>query len=261
MDVQVKSAVRVLQVLDYFDAIERAATVNEIARALGAPMSSTSILLRQMQQTGYLDRDSRRRYTLSIRVATLGRWSAPFLDPDGPVLRLMHELRRATSEFIILGAMRGDMVRYIYTLPSVRRTSVRNRTGTALPVATSCVGRMFMAGMSEHEVRRLVFQHNRKVGPERQIGLPSVLSHLGETRLRGYARSPEVITTDTSGLAIRLPEHIGPEPLVLAIGSVPPTIHRHCQEWAKLMIESLDGVFRSAGDSSAGWRRSIHRTS
>jgi len=42
---EVKSAVRVLEVLKYFDSIQREASVTEVARALGYPVSSTSVLL------------------------------------------------------------------------------------------------------------------------------------------------------------------------------------------------------------------------
>lgn len=50
----VKSAGRVLQILEFFDDVKREANVVEICRALGYPQSSTSVLLRSLVQLGYL---------------------------------------------------------------------------------------------------------------------------------------------------------------------------------------------------------------
>ena len=46
-NMNVKSAIPVFEVLEFFDEIQRGASLGEIARRLGYPVSSTSMLLRQ----------------------------------------------------------------------------------------------------------------------------------------------------------------------------------------------------------------------
>src|SRR3546814_5492035 len=71
----VKSAGRVLEILEYFDDLQRQSTVMEIADALGYPQSSTSALLRSLVGMGYLNYDAHARtYITSSRVALLGSW-------------------------------------------------------------------------------------------------------------------------------------------------------------------------------------------
>src|SRR3954467_12300537 len=71
----VKSAGRVLQVLEFFDEVQREARVQEIAERLSFPQSSTSVLLKCLVQLGYLDYDANSRSFLpSPRVALLGTW-------------------------------------------------------------------------------------------------------------------------------------------------------------------------------------------
>src|SRR3546814_21202607 len=71
----VKSAGRVLEILEYFDDLQRQSTVMEIADALGYPQSSTSALLRSLVGMGYLNYDAHARsYITSTRVALLGSW-------------------------------------------------------------------------------------------------------------------------------------------------------------------------------------------
>ena len=49
----VKSAARVLAILEYFDDLQRPSTVTEIAEELTYPQSSTSALLRSLVSMGY----------------------------------------------------------------------------------------------------------------------------------------------------------------------------------------------------------------
>lgn len=251
MDVKVKSAARALQILDFFDEIEREASVNEIAHELKIPVSSTSVLLNQMFEMGYLNRGKGgRSYIPSVRVTTLGIWIDPTLGADGPVMRIMQELARATSELVILATARGDTVRYIHTIPATGRVRVHTGAGTSLPLALSCVGRMFMATMPERAVREVVFRHNQRAGASKPLVLAEVLQHLAEIRRRGYARSPEAVIKGVSGLAIALPPCAGPEPMVLAIGALSHTIEARYREWSKLMMEGIESAFADSAASA-----------
>ena len=85
----VKSAVRVLEILEYFDCVQRAASVNEIAATLGYPLSSTSMLLQSLVDRGYLAQGEKRVYRLTPRVKLLGGCLSPLLDANGPVPSMM----------------------------------------------------------------------------------------------------------------------------------------------------------------------------
>jgi IclR family acetate operon transcriptional repressor len=246
MVVKVKSALRVLEILDYFDEIEREASVNEIAAKLHYPISSTSLLLRQMFEMGYLNRGATgRNYVPSIRVTTLGIWVDPSLGADGPVMRLMRELSKATSALIILATRRGDTVRYIHIIPAAGRVRVHIGAGTSLPLAISCVGRVFMAQLQEKEVRQIIFRHNQRADLEKQIRLTEVLDHLGGIRRRGYGKSLEAVMAGISGLAVMLPADAGPESMVIAIGGVSEVVNENYLAWSRLMVEGVHRTFDS----------------
>jgi hypothetical protein len=95
----VKSAGRVLQILEYFDEIQRTANVVEIAEMLKLPQSSTSALLRSLVAMGYLYFDRMARtYVPSCKVALLGNWVNSPLFMGGVVLQCMEELRERTGD-------------------------------------------------------------------------------------------------------------------------------------------------------------------
>ena len=73
--VTVKSAQRVLEVLEYFAATRDPATVAEVSRQLAFPQSSTSMLLSSLETLGYLTYDADdRTFRPTVRVMLLGSW-------------------------------------------------------------------------------------------------------------------------------------------------------------------------------------------
>jgi DNA-binding IclR family transcriptional regulator len=75
MQTSVKSALRAVQVFEFFLEIRRSATAKEIATGLDIPQSSTSMLLRSLRDHGYLDYDQKERtYLPTPRVTLLGAW-------------------------------------------------------------------------------------------------------------------------------------------------------------------------------------------
>src|SRR4051794_8560152 len=84
-DPMVKSAARVLEILEFFDEERAPATARKVAQALGYPQSSTSALLHSLVASGHLRLDARAHtYLPSLRVAMLGSgWLAPRLCGEG----------------------------------------------------------------------------------------------------------------------------------------------------------------------------------
>src|SRR3546814_13327494 len=91
----VKSAGRVLRILEYFDSVQREACVSEISRTLKWPQSSTSDLLKSMVSLGYLHNDRfRRPYRPTRRVCLLGNWVDQALVRQGERPIIAAELAR-----------------------------------------------------------------------------------------------------------------------------------------------------------------------
>ena len=126
VSVNVKSAVRVFEVLELFDTLRRDASLSEIARELGYPASSTSMLLQSMVECGYLAQGEKRTFRPTPRVKLLGAWIAPVLDPNGPVISMMEWLGTQCGQAIYVSgrhAQRGF------------RSSRRQRRSPGLPPA------------------------------------------------------------------------------------------------------------------------------
>ncbi|MGD9941624.1 MAG: IclR family transcriptional regulator [Burkholderiaceae bacterium] len=243
---EVKSAVRVVMILEYFDTVRRAAGVLEIARALNLPQSSTASILRSLVKLGYLAQGEQRLYHPTPRVTLLGSWVDPDLAPDGRLIALMNDLSKLTGETIILAVAAGAGVRYIHIIPSTQRVRLHVNVGDARPLVTSGTGRLFMSEMEVDQVRRAVFRHNALRGPdEPEISLAAVRRDSQQIRRNGYCVSLDRLVKGVGLICAMLPRRDSGAMMAVAIGAPSVALRARMQEFVRTLKECVDG-YRSS---------------
>jgi len=245
----VKSAVRVLEVFEFFDRVQREATVSEIARELGYPQSSTSVLLGNLAELGYLRHGAdRRSYFPTPRVSMLGSWLEPMLLPSGPVQRMMDELGAATGETVILATPVRDQVQYVHVVPATTTMRMHVGPGTLRPLLLSGLGRLFAIDLNEPQLRSMVLRHNDGAHAKEQISLAALRRDLLTIRSQGYAVSLNRITAGAGVIGMRLPAAASANwPLAVGIGGWSKTIKTKQDELVRLLRA---GVERHLGESA-----------
>lgn len=186
----VKSAGRVLQILEFFDAVQREARVTEISRALHYPQSSTSVLLRSLVDMGYLQHDRyRRSYYPTRRVSLLGNWVDPAMVQQGRLLAQANKLASATERTVVIASANGLHAQYIYVSRSIEDTAPESCAyiGELRPITTVAVGKALLSTMGDDHVSKLV----RRINAERESTVPPVnsaefLAELQLGRKHGY---------------------------------------------------------------------------
>lgn len=249
MGANVKSAVRVLKVLEFFDGIRRAAGVTEVARALGFPASSTTGLLQSLVDLGYLVQDAQRTYRPTPRVTLLGSWIDPQLAPGGPVLSMMNELGAVTGEAIILGIPSGITVRYIHVVPATKSMRLHVGPGDVRPIAFSGIGRLFLAQMSDEQVRQVVFRYNALQQDDRaRLSYPALLRDIEGIRAAGYSVSIDRISKGAGLVCLPLPLRPEAGPMAVAVAGLSSTIRANSEMIASRIA---DTIRRHLGTQSA----------
>lgn len=237
----VKSAVRVVELFEYFDRIQRGSSVMEIARALDIPQSSTSALLRSLVQLGYLDQDAgRKSFVPTPRLTRLGSWVAPAITPASEVIALMNELGERTGETIILGAIAGDVVRYIHVVPATTAMRLHVGPDTARPIVASGLGRLLLSMLPTERIREIVQRHvaAHPRDPARPA-LPQVMRDLSRIRAQRYCISVNRITPGAGVVAVPLPVQEGGPQLALGIGGLAMTMERDRERLVRLMRQGI----------------------
>jgi DNA-binding IclR family transcriptional regulator len=190
----VKSAGRALQILEFFDEVQREVSVTEVSRALRYPQSSTSVLLHSLVSMGYLQHDRyARTYYPTRRVSLLGSWVDPALVRHGTLIETIKELSRKTKRTVSIATDHGLQAQYIY----VQRPDDGAAEGDAANIGSlRCIGRTaaglaLLSNNPDAHVERLL----RRINAEREvdeaaIDIPAVLAKLSTGRRRGFFSGP-----------------------------------------------------------------------
>jgi IclR family acetate operon transcriptional repressor len=230
----VKSAGRVLQILEFFDDVKRDASVIEICQSLGYPQSSTSVLLRSLVELGYLSYDARRRaYHPTNRVRVLGNWINGSLFGEGKLPRLVNELNARTGHVIFLGARNGLHIQYIHVAQATTSLRLHLIPGTSRPIASSVGGQVLLSILPDLEVQKLVRRINaERLETDPLVDSKELLSTLRMIRTNGANTChASKITPGAAVIALLLPSVLADPPLVLGVGGA-----------SQLMVPQLDEI-------------------
>jgi DNA-binding IclR family transcriptional regulator len=211
---KIKSAQRVLEVLEYFNAERHEGTVMDIARTYGYPQSSTSELLSCLVALGYLHRDLRARtYRPSARVAVLGAWVQPELFRKGALLPMMDELAQACGATVLLASRVGVEVQYVHVVDAEGATS-GVKTGDHVELLHSAAGKTLLSTEPADYVRKLAHRLNAEAEEHKRVRFDDLANELHAIRTRGHA-----VETDGACevVAVRLPCGAQEEQLALCI--------------------------------------------
>lgn len=249
----VKSAVRVLEVLELFDRLQREASVGEIARELGYPLSSTSMLLGNLMERGYLRHGpDQRSYFPTPRVTVLGAWIEPLLTPHAEVMRMMAELGEATGETIILAAPTRDQAQYLHVVPATTTMRMHVGPGTLRPLLASGLGRVLLSAMPEDKIRHMVMRHNNgPLAAEGRVSMASLQRELSAIRARGYSVVLRGVTPGAGLIGMLLPLEVSGLPLAVGIGGWAREMRARQQEYVSLLRGAIDRHLRPHARSAA----------
>lgn len=149
----VKSADRVLQILEAVGATNAGRTHGELSRMLGIPKASLSSLLSNLVERGYLAFDSQSKlYLLGPELLVLtGHYlnSLDIVQIGRPIVRnLVSEI----NEDAEIAVKRGDQILFFYKEESSRPVRYSVAAGDLAPIYATSPGKCILAFMGEEEI-------------------------------------------------------------------------------------------------------------
>jgi DNA-binding IclR family transcriptional regulator len=148
----VNALARGLDLLRCFDSGDRYMGITELARRTGIPKPTVSRLAGTLNKLGYLNFSSvLGKYSLGTAVLALGHAKLSTIDIRSIARPLMEELAEYSRISVSLGMRdRLDMV-YVETVRSSAPISLQRGIGARLSMATTSMGRAYIAGTTEEE--------------------------------------------------------------------------------------------------------------
>lgn len=257
----VKSAVRTLEILEYFDEVRQPLNVVGIAAALGYPQSSAAALLRSLTAMGYLHFDRKKRtYMPTDRVPFLGSWVNPPLFEDGALPRLVSAIGRRTAQMVVLAARNRDMAQYIHVRNAPGEVPHHIKIGQMRALATSGVGQILLSTMDDKEIRRLYHRMNAyATAPAEKTDIAELLKQMSGIRLRGYTFSRNRVVEGFGVIAVPVPSGGSSPPLALGVCGLCDVLEAREAEILELVREELNTHLKSATSSGNEMPRRFQR--
>lgn len=237
----VKSAGRVLEVLELLGNVRKPLSASEIGRLLDYPKSSTNVLLKYLTNLGYLSFDAdTMHYFPSLRVTSLGAWIPAALYGMGDAASMLQEVHDVTGETVTLSMRSGQVMRFIRVLPGSFFIALKMDEGTVAPLFGSSVGAAFLATRPPGEVERLA-EAARAMARTRvaRQAIDRTLESLPQVRSASYSVTFASLFPDTGAISMALPPASDGNVLVLGVGGLSDRIRRNERMIARAMRAAI----------------------
>ncbi|MFT3821957.1 MAG: helix-turn-helix domain-containing protein [Rubrivivax sp.] len=235
----VKSAVRVLEVFDYFRRERGPRQLKQICEDLHYPQSSGTVLLKSLVTRGYLSYDRVTRcYFPTLKVAALGDWLEQALFGQGQIFEIMRDLHSTSGETVSVALQNDVYMQYIHVIQSIHALRFHTEEGSMRPLTLSATGWVLMSAHPDREVDRLIRRANIATArAEDRQPMELMMRRVRQARATGHAYAENLPLLGGATLCVMLPLKVQGRPVVLGMGGTLERIRPRRDEYLQLMKE------------------------
>lgn len=189
----------------------------ELATELDVDRSTGWRLARSLEQVGWLHHDPvSHRYRLGIPLFELGTRVLDTIDIRDEARRVMTELVAATGESVDFAIRDGDSAVFIDKIDGTHEVRAFTRSGQRARLHTIAAGKVFLAHMTERELRAYLARPLERYTPATITDAADLARVVEETRRQGWAVNRGELHVEAGALAV--PVFDGTGACVAALG-------------------------------------------
>ena len=236
----VKQAAYVLDLLEFFAAHQRPASLAEIAKHFGWPRSSTFNLLGTLTARGFLyePRAKAGYYPAPVWAALVGQIEAAQPIPKD-MRALLEVLVEETGETAVLAAASGAYALFVETVESPSSVRYAAPVGKRVPLHVTATGRALLSQMSVEErssvLKRATFERHTDTT---LMSAADVQAEIERSVARGWFQGNAEFTQDLAGVA--LPFELAERRFALLVAGPSFRVGTRLQALALTMRSRLD---------------------
>lgn len=200
----VKSAARILDVLELLGRARAPLSLKEIAQELSYPMSSAHGLLMTLIAKGYAARNDADRYFLNAAYRNGPGWaSGPDAELIGLAEPIMRDLRDRCGETVMLGILNQDlMLKIVAKCVANRAVRYDSPFSGGVPSYCSAMGRVLLSGRENRTIDRYLARERLvKLTPMTVTSKAQLRRLFRDAREHGYAVSDQEMDLGSIGVA------------------------------------------------------------
>lgn len=259
----VKSAKRVLQILELFKEARRPLSTTDIATLFNYPISSTAALLKSLATLGYLHFDRvTRTYQASLRVGLLGGWSYSGSFAPDTLNRVTERLARESGLTVVLALRNEIHIQYIGVVASQARVRYCLPVGSRQRLIDTAMGRALLSLDQDAAIDRLVHRANAdRNESQRRVDLAELRAEISQIRRTGYVYSGDGFFNfnGAGGVASPIPAPANEPPLVLGLGGPAEDVERDRRILIELVLSAACDIKTNVESGTPERRHSISR--
>jgi DNA-binding IclR family transcriptional regulator len=204
--VNVKQAANVLDLIEFFAAHRRPATLAEIAKHFDWPRSSTFNLLGTLVNRGYLyEPRARDGYYPAPVLATLTAQIEEAQPIPHELHQLLEQLVEETGETAVLAAVSGAHALFVDAVESPHAIRYTARPGKRIPLHVTATGRALLSQLSPEErgvvLRKATFE---RYTPTTPMSIEAVETEIVRSMRLGWFEGHAEYTDSLGGVALPL---------------------------------------------------------
>jgi DNA-binding IclR family transcriptional regulator len=201
----VTALARGLDVLSCFQAGDRALSNREIATRTGLAKSTITRLTYTLTQLGFLKQvEDSGRYRVGPGVLGLGYVALANMKVREMARPLMQDLAEYANGLVSMAVRDRLSMIYVENCRARNTATLRVNVGMQMPIATTSIGRAFLAALPAGE-RDFLLEQVRKKDPQGWTDLaPGIEQALSDYQERGFCLSAGEWQKDTNGVAVPL---------------------------------------------------------
>jgi len=207
----VKSADRVLAILEFLASEPGRRGLSEIGRELAIPVSSLHAILRTMERRGWLETDETgTRFGIGVEALRVGSAYARADDVLARAEPVLDWLSEQTGETVHYGRIEGAHIVYLAKRESHHSLRIYSAIGRRIPAHAAALGKAILAGYRDAEIRSILGTSLPALTRRTRTTVDALLRDVAKARRLGYATETEESDEGLGCVAVAVPDRSPP---------------------------------------------------
>jgi len=255
----VKSARRVLELLEYLAESPAGATFPQLADGLGLPKSSLHALLATLIEQGWIYlHEPTRKYRIGLRLWQVAQSFSQLDSLAHLAVKHLEAVRDEVNETVQLAVLEGADNVYVAKVESDHPLRLVSHVGSRLPAYATGLGKVLLAHLDPEEFRRRMAKVKIERFTTRTVPTTEALEEgLADIRMRGFGEDEGEYTPGVYCVAVPIFDADG-QILAAMSCSIPMARFGGTDKERAVLLDSLSRHAKALTDELAS--SSIHRT-
>ncbi len=201
----IKSLERGLRILEIFGESSGPLTLTEVANLSKLNKTATQRFLQTLHSLGYLNCNGSKRYSLDVKILSLG-----FNFFNSSNLRMLvkpyvDELSSELDKTVNLAVLDGHDVLFLYRKEVRRFLNYDLQAGSKLPPHCTASGKILLAGLTDGELKKRIAEMElHQITSRTLTSKKNLWKEIMKTRERGYSICDRELSMDLYSIAVPL---------------------------------------------------------